>query len=254
MLTNVANRRRAFVESAIDCTSLSILEFGAFDNPTFRREMGDDVRYVDYFTRSELKEMHRNNPRRRFEMIVEVDFVIKSHVFADKIDRDFDLLAANHVIEHIPDVVLWLQQLQQILAEGGRVFLSLPDRRYTFDYFRPVSLATQMIRAHEERLERADKWQLAEHFYYHQKVDQRALWEGRSPGDFRPRFDLKTALEMADRKSRQYEDAHCWVFTPESFRQCITDLRSANLITLSILTMQETQKHSNEFRVILGSD
>jgi len=251
MLTKQALQRRNYIDKIINTTGLSILEFGAFDNPTFRREMGDSVWYIDYFSSDELKEMHNDNPRRNFDLLVDVDYVVKSHDFTADIEKKFDLLVANHVIEHVPDIIYWLQQLEQILNSQGKIFLSIPDRRYTFDYFRPVSLATQMIRAHREGLRRPDQWQLLEHFYYHQKVDPVKLWNGETPGKFAPRFSLARAMEMAERKKNDYNDAHCWVFTPESFKQCIADLKSAKLHGLSIVELEKTQKNSNEFRVIL---
>ena len=134
---------------------------------------------------------------------------------------------------------------------GGAVFLSVPDKRYTFDYYRPESLATQMIRAHAEKLDKPDKWQLVEHFYYHFKVDTARIWEGVAPGPFAPRFSLAEALRRAEAKSATYTDAHCWVFTPASFAACVADLRSAGMLPFEVAALQEPEPGSNEFRVIL---
>ena len=251
MLTKVAQSRRDFLCRHRGDVLDRILEIGAFDNPTFRRELGDRVEYLDFFSREELIAMHRDNPRRNLSAAVEVDHVVKTSDFATKLTPGFDLVVAHHVIEHVPDPIFWFEQIEQILAPGGSVFLSIPDRRYTFDFFRPVSLATQMMRAHAERLERPDVWQLTEAFYYHMKVDLAAIWRAQRPRKFVPRFSLAKAREMAETKCAAYADAHCWVFTSPSFLQCMEDLRSAGPFPFSVAHWEEPETGSNEFRVLL---
>src|SRR5699024_3899599 len=97
------------------------------------------------------------------------DFVVKSLNFSNSIPRTFDLLVANHVVEHVADLLLWFAECGALLRDGGRLLLSVPDRNYTFDFFRPVSLASQILRAHEERARKPQLWQVVDHFYYHQK-------------------------------------------------------------------------------------
>jgi SAM-dependent methyltransferase len=165
LLTRAATARRKMISSYLEKVKPKVLEIGAFDNATFHSELGDDVHYLDFFSADELKEMHNGNPRRRLQHTVTVDYVVKSKHFAVEIDQKFDLIVANHVIEHILDVIFWFKQLESLLTKDGTIFLSVPDRRFTFDYFRNVSSATQMIRAHEEKLEMPDYWQLLDHFY-----------------------------------------------------------------------------------------
>ena len=43
------------------------------------------------------------------------------------------LFVANHVLEHIPDIIFWMDQLRRISCDNAHVFLSLPDKRYTFE-------------------------------------------------------------------------------------------------------------------------
>lgn len=252
MLTNVAQRRRDFLRRHRGEVAGRILEIGAFDNPTFRRELGDEVEYLDFFSRAELVKVHRDNPRRNPSAAVEVDHVVKGADFAAKLAPGFACVVANHVVEHVPDLIFWFAQIEALLADDGVLFLAVPDRRYTFDYFRPVSLATQMIRAHADRLQRPDVWQLTEAFYYYMKVDLPAIWRGRTPAKFVPRFSLAKAREMAEKKSVSYTDVHCWVFTGESFLQCLADLSSAGLNQLEVRHWEAPQPGTNEFRVILA--
>lgn len=249
-LSRIATKRRQFIEKAIGCSG-SILEVGAFDNPIYRRELGDQVMYVDWFSREELIENHKENTKRRPECIVEIDFVVKHNRIAEAVGRRFELICASHVIEHIPDVLFWLNELYSMLEEGGRIFLAVPDKRYTFDYYRSVSTAGEMIRAHQERLDRPSKWQLLDHIYYHQNVDLAGIWAGVTPGHFQPRCTMAHALTIAEKKSQIYTDCHCWTFTSDSFVQLVRDLTSAGLFNFSIEEMDHPQRGTNEFYVLL---
>lgn len=249
-LSKNAVKRRAFIEDTIPSPS-SILEIGAFDNPIFRREMGDDVKYVDWFSRDELVAMHKNNPRRDPDRIVDIDFVVKSSRLAENIPERFELVCASHVIEHVADVVRWLYEIASLLSENGRVFLAIPDRRYTFDYFRNTSTAAQMLRAYDEKLKIPSKWQLVDHFYYHQKVDLKAIWNAEPMPEFRPRFGMDHAIELADRKAKTYTDCHCWTFTSDTFRQVLADLASAGLSPFEIERAADPLPNTSEFHVLL---
>lgn len=250
-LSRAASWRRRFVKDHLALHKPSILEIGALDNPTYLRELGDDARYLDYFSTEELHEKHRDS-QRSVDRIVQVEYVVKSARPAEEVSERFDLIVANHVVEHIPDLVHWFNQMEALLAPGGSLFLSVPDRQYTFDIFRPETLATQLIRAHRADIERPDKWHIAEHLYYHQKVDVQALWRGEPQAPFSPRMPLAQALDSAEKFASGYHDVHCWVFTPESFKQCVSDLNSTGLTQLKIRASQDTAKDTNEFLVLLG--
>ncbi len=253
MYTKVATKRREFVAPFLSSKS-KLLELGPFNNPTFRRESGEHVWYMDMFSKAELIEMHKGNVTRSADTIVETDFVVKERDFSSSIPMRFDLVAAHHVVEHVADLIFWFSECSALLEEGGRLFLSVPDRRYTFDYFRPVSLASQILRASEEKATKPQLWQVVEHFYYHQKVDLEQIWAGNPPRQFTPRFSLREAFQRATAREGRYTDTHCWVFTPESFVQVISDLRTSGYIGFDVETVQDTQRNTNEFRVILRKD
>ena len=97
--TKTAGIRRAFLTSHVpNWRSLRILEIGAFDNATCVTAEAD-VRYLDWFSRDELVRKHRNNPKRRVEHAVEVDYVVKTSQFSEVVPRSFDVIIAHHVIE-----------------------------------------------------------------------------------------------------------------------------------------------------------
>ena len=55
-------------------------------------------------------------------------------------EENFDLIVSNHVIEHIPQPLLFLEKIKSLLKPGGRLILGTPDfdcaaaRRYGDDF------------------------------------------------------------------------------------------------------------------------
>lgn len=42
-------------------------------------------------------------------------------------DESFDLVVANHVVEHVPDINAFMEEVTRVTKTGGRVFLSYPQ-------------------------------------------------------------------------------------------------------------------------------
>ena len=47
-------------------------------------------------------------------------------------DRQFDLITANHVLEHTPDPVRTLGVMKGLLAPGGKIWIAVPNSDCTF--------------------------------------------------------------------------------------------------------------------------
>jgi len=77
-----------------------ILEIGALDSPTFPER---NINYLDWFSRDELMAELAENPRHTADRIVDPEYVVKDKRFAEHIDARFDVVIANHVIEHVAD-------------------------------------------------------------------------------------------------------------------------------------------------------
>jgi SAM-dependent methyltransferase len=62
------------------------------------------------------------------------DYVdLDRHGLAIYPDDSFDYVILNHVIEHVANPVRVVAELFRVLRPGGKVVLSAPDKRYTFD-------------------------------------------------------------------------------------------------------------------------
>jgi len=112
------------------------IEIGALTAPCKVAE-GTVVTYVDSRTTGELikyysGEMHGHK-------VVEVDLVADAHTLAGIESESQDFVVANQVLEHLENPLLSIENMLRVVRPGGVVFLSLPDKRHTFDSGRPVT-------------------------------------------------------------------------------------------------------------------
>lgn len=242
-------RRRRFIRPSGLFSNLRILEFGPRDRPSF---VGSDgyVRYLDWFSKSELMQMHPELAQKDPSAFGSPDYVVKSSCFSNSVNETFDLLVANHVLEHVPDMIGWLSEAAAISSQRCELFLSLPDRRFTFDYFRRCSDLVDVYRCHMERLEKPDFYQVLRNLYYHQKVDAGLIWQGEAPSPTR-RFSFKLAVALAQEYSQTYSDTHCHVFTYQSFCTLMDDLHQAGLSRWRVVKSADVIDGHVEFHALL---
>src|SRR4051794_2806158 len=108
------------------------LEIGPLHNATVPRGMGD-VRYVDVLPREGLVEHYRDDDRVPTELIPEIDFVLSTDDGFQTLQEaaapgaPYDWATASHVIEHTPDVITWLAEIGDLVVDGGKLILAVPD-------------------------------------------------------------------------------------------------------------------------------
>lgn len=248
--------RVRFLERHLSLNGKRALEIGALDVPTLRQHDGLTVRYLDWFSREELVAIHANDKTPKTDTIVNVDYVAKSKRFSAGITERFDLIVANHVIEHIADPITWLQQLAALATPEGYLFLSVPDRRFTFDYLRQPSTVVQLLRAYEEDLERADVWQILDARFFHRPLGIDDFANGPPPSEKLAGrgLNVRRAFERAQGAAESYAGVHCFVYTASSFEAIIGSLRDAGLIAWRLVELADVQPGMNEFHVLLQRD
>lgn len=94
------------------------------------------VRYVDLRTREENIARYPEVPAGD---IVETDFVCDGETLSAVADESQDFVIANHMLEHCVNPLMALENFLRVLKPEGRLFLSLPDKRFTFDFRRAVT-------------------------------------------------------------------------------------------------------------------
>ncbi|HLJ96048.1 MAG TPA: methyltransferase domain-containing protein [Gemmataceae bacterium] len=121
------------------------IEIGALHRP-LRVPASAHVSYVDRFPREEL---YRQYPNLADHNLVPVDIVDDAERLARVADESQDFVIANHFLEHCQDPIGTLLHFFRVLREDGILFLTVPDKRYTFDCGRPVTPLEHLLADHE---------------------------------------------------------------------------------------------------------
>ena len=170
------------------------IEIGALHNP-LKVPSGARVRYVDQMPVNELRAHYPELAKRN---LVHVDIVDDGERLATIGDASQDFVIACHFLEHCEDPLRTLQQHFRVLKDGAVLFLSLPDKRYTFDSLRTVTPFEHLERDYRE----GPAWSRDRHFLEWAEFVERLT----DPAAIRAR---------ADELQRQKYSIHYHVWTME---------------------------------------
>jgi hypothetical protein len=239
------------------------LEIGPLASPVVAKEAGR-VLYVDHADAGELRDKYRRDPHMstRLDSIVGVDRVIKpGHSLTETLRGDvpFDYIIASHVIEHIPDVVGWLDELAGLLKPGGVLSLVIPDKRYTFDINRAPTDISALVDAHLLAATRPSPAQMYDFFSraINGVVDRTAVWAGTADYSGVVRSDYEdpdvAAYDFCQQMlaTNDFVDVHCHVFTPASFLDILEKLVTLGLLRFEVSQLFPTEHDTLEFYVCL---
>lgn len=213
--------------------SMKILEFGPAYFPICRRADGWNAFTFDYASQEELREKYRDQGVDLVDAIGHVDFVSRGGPVLDCIPAahhgTFDAVLASHVIEHFPDPIGWFRDLSTLTTPSAIVSLVVPDKRWCFDFFRPLTTAGHWMEANRARRTRHTRAARFEYETYAILNDGGHAW-GQGPLQ-NPRFaaappDAAHAIFATDPEAGAYIDCHAWCFTPSSFELLITELHA----------------------------
>ena len=207
------------------------LEIGPSHRPIAAKREGFNVRILDHLDASSLRAKYATHGV-DIDAIEEVDFVWSGQPLDELVGGErFAWIIASHVIEHVPDLVGFLNACEKILAPGGVLSLAVPDKRYCFDCERENSPLGRVIDVAHAQLTTHSPGTAAEYFLKVRRKGGQIAWDDRHQGPLEPVHGLEDALHaMAKVREGHYFDLHAWVFTPDSFRQIIHDLRDLRLV------------------------
>ncbi len=182
-------------------------------------------------------------PDKEIENIEHVDLVGSASNIAE-------LLAPRGLL----GAVKFIKGCEAALKPGGVVSMAIPDRRASFDYFRPLSTTGDFLAAHFDGRTRPSM-----HTWFMQNSLHCRLFDGDAaklgysladdPKKIRPLETLEDAYRAWVVRNEQddgaYLDVHCWIFTPSSFRLILNDLRWLGVINMEIDSV--TGPNENEF-------
>lgn len=205
------------------------LEIGGSYNPLCTTS---NVKHLDYQSTEALREYYAREGR-DVSVVPTVSFVTDGRPYKElTAGETFDWIVASHVIEHVSDLVGWLNDCASILKPGGVLSLAIPDKRFMFDYFRPQTSIAQVIDvAVGPKSTRPSLGAVMEQSLNFAKLNDEICWH---PGMKAPptlSFPTDYALQLRERwQGGEYIDVHVWSFTANSLRLIIEDLYALGMI------------------------
>jgi SAM-dependent methyltransferase len=131
------------------------VEYGAL-NWVQRVGKGVRVRYADI---AQVDKLEKNYPQHAGR--IAVPQIVCSLESLDPFGSEsLDFFIANHVLEHVEDPIQAFKSIYRVLKPGAIFFLTLPDKRYTFDIDREITPWEHLVRDHEQ----GPEWSRRDHY------------------------------------------------------------------------------------------
>lgn len=213
------------------------VEIGASHAPIAPKRSGYNVHIIDHATRDELLEKYKDE-NVKLENIEDVDFVWRGETYAELTGKQnhYDWIIASHVIEHVPNLVGFINACDEILNDTGVLSLAVPDLRFCFDHFRPASGLSKVLDAHYQKHTVHTPGSLVEFNLNLVNRDDVPGWGENTLLKDTYSFvnSREKVLEYLDKSvnGSDYQDCHAWCFTPHSFRLLMQDLYDLGLIKM----------------------
>jgi SAM-dependent methyltransferase len=230
-----------------------ILEIGPLNAPSIEKADSKNVFYADIRSTEELKTHYKN----RYSNICDIDYVIKeSYAKSIKSTEKFDYIIANHVLEHIPQLIVFFLDIAEILNQGGKLCLAIPDKRLCFDRFRNPTSFAECYDVYKKNMNYSPMRILDYNLNY--SLNDPLYWERKQH-----RFDLliSPVEELFNSAVDRYERAnngepidypiHYHVFTPESFLILAYNMTNLSLFPFVVKEFYYTKPYMPEFCCIL---
>jgi hypothetical protein len=224
------------------------LEIGPSYNPIIPKSRGLKVETLDYIDAPSLKKKYEGVPNIDTNYIESVDYVTGKRTIAETINAKsrFDYIIASHAIEHMPDMLGFLAQCEDLLTPSGILALAVPDKRFCFDVVQPISTTGQVLQAHMEGRRRSTP---GDSFDFHANFSSRdgqLAWGRRNRSPVTQTNNAIGAKALFDQiaEGTDYVDMHLWRYTPSSFRLIIRDLNEIGVLQIT----------EHDFKVLGGSE
>jgi SAM-dependent methyltransferase len=218
------------------------IEIGPYHNPLAPHRFGFNSVVLDVFDAEELRcmaEADPHIPQENRAFIEDVDLLGSATDIASLVknrfgDERFDYVISSHNFEHLPNPIRFLQGCEEILKPGAFLSMAIPDKRYCFDYYRPVTELSEWLDAFHEERNKPTPGQVFRHNAYPSFLNGQIAWAPQTAAIPSPLEGLENAF--LDWKSlvqanggAPYRDAHCSAFTTASFELLLADLQFLGL-------------------------
>ena len=222
------------------------LEIGPGHNPKLR---GEHIAYFDVFDSARLRENARRYGIDASRVPKKIDYISENGDLRT-IPEKFDLIFSSHQIEHSTDLIKYLNDIASLLKPEGILALIVPDKRYTFDYFRDTTMEDVLAQHLGEQHPKGHSikpW--LEHHLRMTHNDPVRHWQGDHGKPLQKLEDIRAYIE-AYNAINGYVDIHRWIFTDDSFRGIIRQLIETGFIAFRDVKVYNTLKNTLQFTAI----
>lgn len=251
------------IHSLIHSTDARILEIGPLNRPLISKDRYPNVLYCDIRSTEEVKSLYSGddyleitNISIPLEEIVDVDVVLNgSYEKTFSGQPGFDYIVASHVLEHVEDLLFFLQDISKVLVKGGKLIVYYPDKRYCFDHFRSEASFRDAYDVYKKGRSALSRMVLD---FFSTAINENAeiiFWNAADMQKLLPSNNKEKAMELYERsgKGEFMDDVHYWPFTDAGFLRFLHDAIRMDFIELSCEGFYPTLRNTQEFLVVLGS-
>lgn len=224
------------------------LEIGPFAKPMLE---GVNVVHCDVMGRDGLR-LRAQEVGLDPDKVPPIAYVVGSDGL-DAIPEDFDVVLSSHSIEHQPDLVRHLQEVERrVERRQGRYFVLAPDKRYCFDRHIAPSTIADIMDAHVSGRTVHALRSVIEHRALTTHNDAVIHWKGGQPLPAVDPTSVSAAVNEWQEAAGQYLDVHAWYFTPDSFAENVGLLNRLGFTRFGVERIYPTRFGAGEFWAILA--
>ena len=151
------------------------IEIGALHSPLRVSKLAR-VTYLDRMSMSDLRKQY---PELNSKKLVPIDIIDDGEKLSKIADATQDFVIANHFLEHCQNPMGTIENILRVLKKGGILYLSIPDKRFSFDKGRPVTSISHLLQDYREGPEWSKKQHFDEWTRYINKIQGKAEIEER---------------------------------------------------------------------------
>lgn len=91
-----------------------------------------------------------------------IQYIAEATDLAHFESNSYDFVLASHILEHVANPILALNEWKRLLKDAGVLVLVLPDKRFTFDHRRPVTTMSHLLEDFQNDVHEDDLTHLSE--------------------------------------------------------------------------------------------
>ncbi|TXH67627.1 MAG: class I SAM-dependent methyltransferase [Thiothrix sp.] len=224
------------------------LEIGPNVRALVPKNSGYQIDYIESLSTEQLIDLVSKKSPHEIDLVPTIDYVAREGLAADTGKTAYyDYAVSSHVLEHLPNLIQHLQEVEKVLKEGGIYGLIIPDKTLTLDYLRPCSSFGQVLEAYLLKRTEASLGSYIDSLVYSVKntINDAICWEAASPLDLtkvyvqHPR-KIEHLLSFEQTKPPADWGGHVWVFTADSFISLFFDIKRFALSQFELIDIQST--------------